>query len=293
MGLNCGGIAPSGWTLSTNLNPSIESYTDLTTRIKLQFGYPTVEVEVCDEVIYDNINQAMEWYTKYAGYTEEILMFDSNEYEPGVGIKIDDVFSFLGKAYNTDYSAVSGRLWDYDQDEYRKVLAIHSFDPVEYSGTDYLFTLDYMYAQQTYFSYMMGNFGFDLITWHILKDWMKTRAKMFATDPQIFFDKRTQMLRLLPEPVRPNTRYIGVISAYVEKPVCHLIGERWVFKYALALTKIQIGNIRGKFGQVQLLGGGSIQWNDILSQGLKEKEQLEEELMTKFGESQPLGIYVG
>ena len=293
MGIQCGSVAPSGWTVSTNLNPSIETYADLTTRVKMQFGYPTVEIEVCDEVIYDNINQAIEWYTKYAGYTEEILMFDSSEYKPGVGIKLDDVFSFLGKAYNTDYSEISGRLYDYDQDEYRKVLSIHSFDPVEYSGTDYLFTLDYMYAQQTYFSYMMGNFGFDLITWHILKDWMETRSKMFATDPQVFFDKRTQIMRLLPEPVKPNNRYIGVISAYVERPICHMIGERWVFKYALALTKIQVGNIRGKFGQVQLLGGGSIQWGDILSQGLKEKEQLEEELMTNFGESQPLGIYVG
>lgn len=288
-----GNIVPSGWTGSTTLNSVIRTFDDLTTRIKMQFGYPTVDVEVCDGVIYDNINQALEWYSKYAGYTEEYLMFDSQSYIPGMGIKMDDVFSALGQAYRTDFSALSGRMYDYDTSSYRKVIAIHGFDPVEYSGTDYLFTLDYMYAQQTYFSHMMGSFGFDLITWHVLKDWLELRSKLFATQPQVFFDKNTQWMRLIPEPTSPTNRYIGIIGAWVERPICHMIAERWVYQYSTALTMIQVGNIRGKFGQVSLLGGGAIQWNELLQQGTTMKAQLEEELMTKFGESMPLGIYIG
>lgn len=293
MPMSCGSIVPSGWEGSTTLNPVVRTYEDLTTRIKMQFGYPTVEVELCDQVIYDNINQSLEWYSKYAGYTDEYLMFDSSEYVKGMGINMKDVFSQLGKAYDTTFDEVSGRMYDYDLTEERKVISIHGFDPVEYSGTDYLFTMDYMFAQQTAFSHMMGNFGFDLVTWHILKDWLELRKKLFATDPHVIFDKRTQMLRLIPEPTKAGNRYIGVIGAWVERPICQMIAERWVFQYAVALSKIQVGNIRGKYGQVSLMGGGSIQWNDLLSQGIKMKEQLEQELMEKFGESLPLGIYIG
>lgn len=289
----CGNIVPEGWEGSTTLAPVVKTFDDLTRRVKMQFGYPTVDVEVCDQVIYDNINQALEWYSKYAGYTEEFLMFDSSEYVKGMGIKVDDVFSALGSTYNTELSALSGRMYDYDKTDYRKVISVHSFDPVEYSGTDYLFTLDYMFAQQTYFSHMMGNFGFDLTTWHVLKDWLELRSKLFATKPQVLFDKNTQWMRLIPEPTGNATRYIGIISAYVEKSICNMIGERWVYQYATALTMVQVGNIRGKFGQVSLMGGGSIQYNEILNEGVKMKEKLEQELQDKFGESQPLGFFVG
>jgi len=288
-----GNIVPSGWSGSTTLNSVVHTYTDLASRIKMQFGWPSVDVELCDSVIYDNINQALEWYSRYAGYTEEYLIFDSAEYVPGMGINMKDVFSQLGRAYNTETSEVSGRVYDYDLEDERRVISIHGFDPVEYSGTDYLFTLDYMFAQQTAFSHMMGNFGFDLITWHVLKDWLELRKKLFATDPQVLFDKRTQMMRLIPEPTKAGNRYVGVIGAWVERPISDMIAERWVYQYTLALSSIQLGNIRGKFGQVNLLGGGSVQWNDILSQGIKMKDQLEQELMDKFGESQPLGIFIG
>lgn len=289
----CGNIVPDGWEGSTTLNSAVKTYDDLTKRIKMQFGWPTVDVELCDQVIYDNINQALEWYSKYAGYTEEFLMFDSKEYVKGMGIKMDDVFSTLGKTYNTDQSAVSGRVYDYDLEDYRRVISVHTFEPVEYSGTDYLFTLDYMFAQQTYFSHMMGNFGFDLITWHVLKDWLELRSKLFATQPQVIFDKNTQWMRLIPEPTQNSTRYVGVIGAYVEKSICNMIAERWVYQYALALSQIQVGNIRSKFGQVSLMGGGAVQWNELLQQGTTMKDQLEKELQDRFGESQPLGIFVG
>jgi hypothetical protein len=65
----------------------------------------------------------------------------------------------------------------------------------------------------------------------------------------------------------------------------------------LALTKIAIGNVRGKITNVQLFGGGVINYNDLLSQGLKEKETLEEKLYTGasagFGDSDPIMFFMG
>lgn len=285
---------------STNLNSKIKTYADLIKRIKMQLGWPIVQVEGCDEQIVDFIDQAIEWYTKYAGYTEEFLIFDSNMYRPGIGIKMDDVFTQLycmqqnqprmtnAAAKNTEHGRL---LQDYDLDSYRKVINIWSFDEGGQNGGDFLFSMEYIFAQQTYFSYVLGNYGFDLVSWHILKDWIDTRERMFALKRRYDFNERTQILRLTPEPIT-GQRFIGIIGAYVEKPIKDLIMERWVYKYALALTKIQVGNVRGKFGAVQLFGGGTVSI-EIGAQGLAEQEKLEAELMDSYGEVTPNQFFIG
>jgi hypothetical protein len=286
-------IVPSGWSGSSYLNPVVRTYEDLLRRTKLQLGWPIVNVEALDCAIYDNINIAIEMYSRYAGFTEEYLMFDSNQYVKGVGIQMDAVFSSLGATFRTETSAVSGRFFDYDIEDYRKVLNVFTFDPVEYSGTDVLFTLDYVFAAQTYFNYMQSFGGFDLVTWQVLKEWLELRQKMFATQPQFIFDQRRQTLRLIPEPNGDQRRYVGIIGAYVEKPIRDILPEQWVQKYTLALTKIMTGNIRGKITGATLLGGATINYNDLLSQGLEEKKQLEDDLLNKPGEAPPLGFFVG
>jgi hypothetical protein len=299
-----GSIVPTGWGGSTYLNPAVRTYDDLTKRVKMQLGWPIMSVEVLDCGIYDNINIAIEMYSRYAGFTEEYLVFDSNAYTRGVGIRMDQVISYLSSTYKAGSAAVSGRFWDQDngvmdelqqRGDYRKVAGVFSFDSVNNSGVDVLFSLDYIFAAQTYFNYMQDFGGFDLVTWQVLKEWMELREKMFATKIHYMFDNRTQLLRLLPEPGANFTnRYIGIIGAYVEKPIRDLLPEQWVQKYTLALTKIMLGNVRGKFGgSINLLGGGTINYNDILSQGIAEKDKLEADLMEKPGEANPVSFFVG
>ncbi len=285
---------------STNLNSKIKTYADLIKRIKMQLGWPIVQVEGCDEQIVDFIDQAIEWYTKYAGYTEEFLLFDSNLYRPGIGIKMDDIFTRLYcmqqiqpsmSIENSKHTDQSKYLMDYDLEDYRKVVNVFSWDEAGANGGDFLFSMEYIFAQQTYFSYVLGNYGFDLVSWHILKDWIDTRERMFALKRRFEFNDRTQMLKLLPEPIT-GQRFIGIIGAYVEKPIKDLIMERWIYKYALALTKIQVGNVRGKFGAVQLFGGGTVSI-EIGAQGLAEQEKLEAELMDSHGEVPPIKFFIG
>lgn len=290
-------VTPEGWRASTTLNHAITSYNLLGDRIKMQLGWPMVNIELCDDMIYDYIDQAIEWYSKYAGYTEEYLMFDANRlYIPRVGIKMDDLFTKqyqwadrCSSTYNP--SMISAQYVDCDLNNYRKVTGVFEINPVEFTGTDTLFTMDYMFAQQTYFSYMLGSFGWDLITWHILKDWLNLREKLFATRPTMIFDQRTQYLKLIPEPTSNNNFY-GVVGCYVERPISQLVQERWVQRYALALSMIGLAHTRGKYGQVTLFGGGSLNSSDIMTQGLAQKEQLEKELMEQFGEVTPPLFFV-
>lgn len=186
-------------------------------------------------------------------------------------------------------------MFDYDVMDYRKVMAVTDFEEGSTTGINTLFTIEQTLAQQTYFSYAMGNYGFDLISWYTLKNWLDTREKMLATKREMKFDPRTQYMIMYPQP-KANSRFYGVISAYVERPLRDVIKEFWVYEYALALTKISVGHVRGKYGQLPLFGG-QVFSSDLMTQGIEDKRRLEEQLFTGatpgMGAAEPVMFLIG
>lgn len=369
-------ITPVSAFMSTNLNNKITCYEQLADRIKRELGWPLVSLEIHQDGIYQNIQVAIEMFTKFAGYTQEYLIFHSNLYERNKGVRLDNLFTVYNTSltqsqritdqrsmsqstgayvrtpptvyvatssipstffstssslsslmsngidcfdiydlatyqsltsFNTSLTAIFqtsrnnsiskqcesiddntndgnacgtkyNNMFDYDVMDYRKVVSVTNFEEGETTGINTLFTLEQTLAQQTYFSYALGNYGFDLVSWYTLKEWIETREKVLAIRHSYTFDERTQYLTLYPQPTT-NTEFYGVISCYVERPIRDIIKELWVQRYALALTKIVIGRVRGKFQGVSLLGGGSFNY-DLLEEGRQEKEKLEEELKT-------------
>ena len=69
-----------------------------------------------------------------------------------------------------------------------------------------------------------------------------------------------------------------------------------MYEYALALTMIVIGRVRGKFGNVELLGGGSLNY-DMLAEGQERKKELEAQMLegatSGFGDNEPTQFFVG
>lgn len=292
-------VTPAGIRGSTTLNPVVTSYELLSERIKMRIGWPMTNIEMCEDQIMDFINQACEWYSKYAGFTEEYLVFDSSVYQCGYGMHIDDILNQISDfycPYSTPGSMVSGQYVDCDLNNYRKVVGIFSADPAGGHGysSEILFNMDYLFAQQAYFGQMMGGFGYDITTWHLLKEWMDLRKKMFATNIYVNFNPQTQMIKLTPEPtvVSGRGRYVGVLGCRMEKSIREMVQERWVQRYALALTKISLAHIRGKFGGVILFGGGSVNPQDLMTQGIQERDKLEEELMNGYGEAEPPVFFI-
>ena len=435
---------------STYLANSVNGYSRLGDRISYALGYPIVNLELHGNQIYTNIAIATEMFSKFAGYTEEHLVFDSDKYTRGKGLNIAELLTLtpeLTATYTTDVEVTVATtssvptvtaktftssdtgfisLFEFDSDdtvidpsEYtftvalddgnahvakalvvtlssanmelsgvdvsltqygdvyttttsmfdvsavpggssetnsysdplctytnsvsvgifldsnvtqggsvnasrndtlndvttvnqltatspiigrfdsltrqsRKVIDIYSHEESSSSSLNTLFTIEQTLAQQTYFSYAMGNYGFDLISWYTLKQWLETREKMLSTKRYFKFDERTQHMLLIPEP-KVGERFYGVVSCYVEKPVYHLIQEPWVYQYALALTKITLGRVRGKFGNAQLFGGTALD-TSILQEGLTEKKELEEMLLKGtpgFGDAAPPMFFVG
>ena len=389
--------------LSTNLTTKINTFNKLADRILWQLGAPTINVEISRDAIYNAINIAVEFYTKYSGYTTEYIVFHSSLYERGKGIRLDNLFSVrdrlleidtndnnklteetpklnraLTNSFNNYYnlpetvytcikevpvdlytnnslSAIEsydngisvGRIinsqlyglmtdpisggnpdlssyfissymeniplkgeeqsdivlsslnnaFDYDIMDYRKINAVIDFGMGESTGINTLFTIEQTLAQQTYFSYAMGNYGFDLISWYVLKNWLDTRSKVLSIEPTYKFNNRTQILTLYPEPT--NSEYWAVLGCAVEMPLKDLLKVMWIQQYALALVKITTANIRGKWGSTPLFGNSVFNATDIMTQGIHEKETLEKELIEGttpgFGEegSEPVGFLIG
>lgn len=326
---------------STNLNPIVNSYEKLATRIAYTLGYPQINIEAHQNQVFENISIAIEMFSKFAGYTEELLMFNSELYEPGKGIRMDVLFTASQQMTNsvqadpktttldkelyeignsiigggpTDFSVsypstrnqtanpterpfANMRGYDYLTDDYRKVVDIFTFEEGSTTGINTLFTLEQTLAQQTYFSYALGKYGFDLVSWFTLKNWLDTRRKLLSQDYYFRFDDRTQTMFLTPEPkLGTRAHFYGVVGAYVERPVHQLVSEPWVYQYSLALTKIIIGRIRGKYSGTNLFGGGAPNYSELLSEGNAEKDKLETKLyegVPGFGDGQPPLFFVG
>jgi hypothetical protein len=336
MAMDCTTSLPVSSFYSSNLNSIMDSYERVGQRICRMIGAPMINLEIHEDQLNEFISIAAEMFTKYAGYTREYLVFDSDLYEKDKGIRLDVLFSLtrdfnarlemenvnkdVSKAYTIGKMIIGNpsspwiyqvgnalkpdtlellNSYDYLMDNYRKVIAVTDFEEGSSTGVNTLFTIEQSMAQQTYFSYSMGNYGFDLVSWYVLKNWLDTREKTLALRRDIQFDERTQYMRITPQPKMGSSpsRFYGAISCYVERPLADIIKEPWVYQYALALTKIAMGNIRGKYTGTAMFGGGTINFNDLLSQGISEKNALEEKLFSGasagFGDSEPVLFRVG
>jgi len=355
---DCTQVTPITAFQSSNLNSKITGFSRLGDRIMRALGAPMINVEIHRDQLYEFIGIACEMYTKYAGFTEEYLVFSSKLYSStSGGIKIDQLFSIspnfnrvnqpsstvyvaissvpyssftasttLSSKYTsgiyqnqiligTDYGSITAfnaslsssftpssndtsqksNAFDYDLMDYRRVVDVYDIEEGSNQGVNSLFTLEQTLAQQTYFSYSMGNYGFDLISWYTMKNWLDTREKMLATKYSYTFNPRTQYLVITPAPTN-NSAWWGIVSCNVERPLVDVVKELWVYQYALALSKIAVANVRTKYGSTTLFGGGSINGTDLMSQGLSEKEKLEQRLYegtAAMGDAAPPMFFVG
>lgn len=284
-------VLPNQFHGSTTFNSKIKSYNHLAQRIRRTLGEPLVEVEISSEQMYENIDIAIEYFTKFAGETEEYLIFRSDLYKRNFGLEVGKLFNVSPEMYNTTTTSELSGGWDYDLDEYRKVVDVFSFAEGNNSGVNTLFTIEHTIAQQAYFGHLLGNVGYDLVTWHSLKSWLDTREKLLGMTPYLRFDPDTQILKIIPEP--NNNVYFGLIGCKIQKPIKHLVSQLWVYRYSLALAKITIGHVRGKYSGTNLFGGQQVNANDVQRQGEKEKDELEKEIMSDLVDRSPTRFFIG
>jgi len=86
-------ITPISAFQSTNLSSKIDNFERLSDRLLRSLGYPSVNIEIHRDTLNENISIACEMFAKFAGYTQEYLLFDSALYEKNKGIRLDQLFS--------------------------------------------------------------------------------------------------------------------------------------------------------------------------------------------------------
>jgi hypothetical protein len=290
-------VLPNKFHGSTTFNSKIKSYDLLAQRVRRALGEPLIQIEISSEQIYELIDISIEYFTKFAGVTEEFLVFRSDLYIPGVGLPLDRLFSITPDMYNPanpDTTATSlSAGYDFDLDDYRKVIDVYSFAEGNNSGVNTLFTIENTIAQQAYFGHLLGNVGYDLITWQALKTWLDTREKLLGMMPYLRFNPDTQILKIIPEPSQQASRYLGLIGAKVQKPIKDLVNQLWVYRYTLAQTKIAIGHVRGKYSGTNLFGGQQVNAADLLRQGEREKDELEKEITSDQIDRETIRFFIG
>ena len=90
-------VLPVSSFYSTHLTPRVKTFSTLRTRIAHTLGYPQINVEAHENQVNENISIACEMFAKYAGYTREYLVFNSEKYEKGKGIRVDVMMSLTDK----------------------------------------------------------------------------------------------------------------------------------------------------------------------------------------------------
>jgi hypothetical protein len=293
-------VIPNKFHGSTTFNSQIKSYDHLAQRVRRMLGEPLIQVEVSSEQIYEFIDIAIEYFTKFAGNDEEFLIFRSDLYISGEGLPIGRLINISPEMQNvansettTNTSLSAGYDWDLGGD-YRRVVDVYSYAEGNNTGINTLFTIENTIAQQAYFGQLLGNVGYDLITWQALSQWLDTRNKVLALTPYIRFNPDTQIMKLIPEPRNESdSLYYGLVGCKVQKPIKYLVNQLWVYRYTLALTKIAVGHVRTKYDGQNLFGGQKVNGTNLLQEGNKEKEALETEITKDTIDRDAIRFFLG
>lgn len=371
-------VKPIDAFLSTNLNNRTKTFDDLAEKIMYALGWPSQSIELHRDQVYNTIQVACEFFTRYAGHDEEYLVFDSRLYKRDHGIRIDKLCTIASdkaaddadvarrlfrqtynntiktpernyvvthdiplkelpsfwnrelKKYNivtteqydkittynpglcqffaidkpTEYTIKGQRqdepveeyenAYDYDIMDYRRVSDVTDYKESSNRNMTSLFSFESALAAQAYYEYQFSSKGFDLLSFHTLQEFLKTRNRVLALERTYRFNPRTQMFTLSPQP-RIGESFYGVITCKIEWPLRNILDRIWIYKYALAQCKVILGTIRGRYGQIQLAGGGTFADNiNLRASGEQEMKDLEKELTegTAFSERPPSAVMV-
>jgi hypothetical protein len=99
------------------------------------------------------------------------------------------------------------------------------------------------------------------------------------------------VLQLYPTPVL-DTQDVILVYRALDSGTMHPYYKNWIQRYALAVSKGILGEIRGKYKTLPSPGGGAqLNGQDLMQQSEKEKEKLKEELLIEIEEPPAFTMY--
>lgn len=243
---------------STWLNPGIKNIEQLKDWVLTKLGYPLITVELTDSQLNTCIADAISLYSKYAYTPEKYLIVNTKFYVPGVGINL------------MDYNIMSIKDISFQRDNLFGM-----------SGNDMFF------SPYAFFGQGVGSPAFGLgsqsyvgtwTTYHNIHEWFDLTKRMMGSNPDWQYDRRTKILKLMPEPKSNRSDNFILLTCNQEPPIEDYYGNEYVRRLVLAEAKILLGTVRKKFQNINLVAGGSID-TSIGDEGKEEKAAILENII--------------
>jgi hypothetical protein len=234
----------------------------LTEYIKMQLGYPTINVEVTDPQISQIIDDAVQKFTEYAyGTLEDVVQLDLigvGEYQLPDTITNIIKMSSGGAGSTMNFNSQFGK---------GNVPNIWSQQYFPTNGS------------------LMGSAVESIVSISAANSIID---KYFNVDVAYNFNHLSKMMKVL------ENHHGSVALHYQYEYIADDEGDlvfnhEWIKAYTTAKTKFLQGTVCGKFSQ-NLVGGASINYADMKSEATQEIEILNEQLINKFSDPCPISI---
>lgn len=262
-------------TALTYINQKIKTRADLKKWIMRKLGFPMVTVELNEDQLDDAINDATLIWTKWAQLPMRYIALNLEEYP------VADELNDTPEGFDLSPFRVAA------------VYSIATGDQFSMTGGDTLWSVGN--AMLATGSYPFFNSGVSRAggwtTFQAVSEFVKLSRRIMCSEFDFLYDNITQRLQLIPNPVLAG-RAAGwtCIQAEVVPPDSQLYGNEYVKRFALAYAKITLGNVRKKFTNVTLPGGGHVD-QTIGDEGRAELEKLVDSV--KKDEAMPGGWFIG
>jgi hypothetical protein len=221
-----------------------------------KLGKPVIEINIDDDQMDDRIDEALMFYQDYH--------FDG----------VQDMFlkhEITATDISNEYITIAN---DY-------IGIVDIFDIGDSTSTNNLFNVRYQIALND----MYDLSRMDLVPYFMNMMNLRHIEEMLVGKQPIRYNRHQNILHIDMDWAKVSVGDYMIAEVYkVIDPETYtdVYGDRWLLRYVTALVKIQWGSNLSKFVGMQLPGGVQFNGEQILQQGIEEKNHLEEEMISSF-----------
>ena len=222
-----------------------------------KLGKPVVEINVDDDQLEDRIDEALKYFQDY--------QFDCVE-----KTWLKHEVTETDKTNN--YITISNS---------NTIGIINIFDIGDATSTNNLFNVRYQIALNDLYDLSR----YDLVPYFMNFQNIRFIEEMLVGKQPLRYNRHQNRLHIDMDWGKVTAGDYIIAEAYnILDPETYtdVYGDRWLHKYVTALFQVQWGRNLTKFVGMQLPGGVQFNGEQILQQGLEEKQRLEEEMISSY-----------
>ena len=221
-----------------------------------RLGKPVIEINIDDDQMDDRIDEALLYYQDYH--------FDGTQ---DMFLKHEITDADIANEYITIANDFIG--------------IVDIFDIGDSTSTNNLFNVRYQIALND----MYDLSRMDLVPYFMNMMNLRHIEEMLVGKQPIRYNRHVNKLWIDMDWGKVTAGHFIVAKGYQKvdpDTYTDVFGDRWLQRYTAALFRIQWGNNLTKFTGMQLPGGVQFNGEQILQQGLEEKNKLEEEMISSY-----------